>query len=158
MSLAIVASAVATLAGCASTDGPAKPSRTPARTSAPPNAVMLDYMSPEELEHSRQLEREAAAPPPGTIGEKDPPPRIRQTIVIGRNNPDPVWEMDHPQATYDEPQPQAPSAPPPTYRSGPTYYYRSGGVGGGQGMGTSGTPRVGGDWPAAPSYGPKQMR
>ena len=126
------------------------------------DAVMLDYMTPEELAHSKQLEHQSAAPLPGTIGEKEPPPRIRQTVVIGRNNPDPVWEMDHPNAGgYDDPGAESRGlADPPTYRSGPTFYYRGrGGGGGGGSQGPlPGAPRVGGDWPSAPNYGPKQMR
>jgi hypothetical protein len=123
---------------------------------------MLDYMTPEELAEQKERDRQAAAPPPGTIGEKDPPPRIRQTIVIGKNNPDPVVETDHPQDAYDAPPPQSRNfSDAPTYGRGVYYYRGNGGYGGGapaQGGPAPGTPRVGGDWPSAPSYGPKQMK
>ncbi len=125
---------------------------------------MLDYMSPEEMARSRAADARSAPPPPGTIGAPDPAPRIRQTIVIGRNNQDPVVDMDHAQEqANDEAAAQNrafASDRPTTYRSGPVYYYRSGGGGGGGGaQGTApGTPHVGGDWPSAPNYGPKQMR
>ncbi len=161
----VLVAAAAGVVGCA-TSNPTKPAAGHAAVAPPPNAVMLDYMSPEEMARSKAAEARAAPPPlPGTIGAPDPAPRIRQTIVIGRDNHDPVWETDHaPEQAYDEAAAQnrggAPDRPT-TYRSGPVYYYRGGVGGAGQGTGPGtgpGTPHVGGDWPSAPSYGPKQMR
>ena len=145
--------------GCATTsDAVKKPVRN--AEPGPPNAVMLDYMSPEEVARSREADARAAPPLPGTIGATDPAPRMRQTIVIGRNNQDPVWEVDGPgPAAYDQPAPQSRGTTDHAYRSGPVYYYRGGGGGSaGTGGAAPGTPRVGGDWPSAPSYGPRQMR
>ena len=147
----------------------------PTEVAAPPNAVMLDYRSPEEIARARQAQPagpQVAGPqsagsqspgpdgPVGPNGEPEEHPRIRQTIVIGKNNPDPVWEADGPgPAGYSDPAPQGPPvAAPSAMYYGRSYFY--GGGGGGSSSGSAGgrSPKVGGDWPSAPSYGPKQMR
>ena len=66
----------------------------------PPNAVMLDYQTPESQAavgaQQPQAEGERSAGPQGdpATGTLDETPRIRQTIVIGRNNNGPVWDGD----------------------------------------------------------------
>jgi hypothetical protein len=122
---------------------------------------MLDYLSPDQIARAKQLTPAPtpAQPVPGTASasEPEPNPRIRQTIVIGKNNPDPVWEVDGPgPAGYADPSPSRPSGGDATYHGGRTYFY--GGSAGGSSSSSHTTPRVGGDWPSVPSYGPKQMR
>lgn len=111
----------------------------------------------------------AAAPPPPSSTARPERARLDRTVVLGRDNPDAVYDRERPASAAERAaqcttcaapvgrttvyvhQP-APAIPYSTYG----WYGPSGGWRGGAGHGHrgGGTPPVGGDWPRVPDHGP----